>query len=309
MPALYGAGVPEVFNYQGRLLDEEGRALGGAREAVFGVYDVPAGGTAVWEQHTTVHADTNGLFNVTLGGGTNSLAAAVGNKFGGLYLDMAFKIGGVMEPVRPRPQFVSAAYAQLAENIAGAMTLEVTSNLTVRQKAQLGVLNVNHAYSTQIKAERMTVPTVQDVAILSPSTGRVVRVESPAVFHGFTPKGQGIVPSSEDPVPYKYAMEGTWYQATSDRWLSFSGVAQGPGRAFFVKVSPTLPDKPPHYITSDPKLKSYSASMPNSDYGGLCVPIPAGWWFGYYGQVSGIGVYYYLGDIFENIDMRWIPGP
>jgi hypothetical protein len=310
-PVLHGASVPEVFNYQGRLLDEEGQPLGGAREAVFGVYDVPAGGTVLWEQRTTIQADTNGLFNVTLGGGTNSLLAAVGNRFGALYLDMTFKIGGVMEPVRPRPQFVSAAYARLAENIAGAQTLEVSSNLAVRQKAQLGVLNADKTFPDLLKASQITTPKVQEVATLSAYTGNAVRVESPAVFNGFNAKGLVLPPPSPGDIPFSPAFGGTWYQVTSDQWLSFSAVGGNGATYLFIKVSPNKPGKAPDQLTQadDPKLKIYQSSL--SQYNeriGLCVPVPAGYWVGCYVLAFGETVTYNLDTFFNSVELRMIQG-
>ncbi|MDD2237067.1 MAG: hypothetical protein PHG65_07670, partial [Kiritimatiellae bacterium] len=215
--ALQAADVPELFNYQGRLLDEEGNPLGGSREAVFGLYVEPAGGTALWEQKTTVYADSNGLFNVTLGNTTNSLSTAVGNQFGGLYLDMAFKISDVMEPVRPRPQFVSVPYAKLAENVAGAESLEVTSNLTVRQQAQLGILTAGKAYPDTLRTDRMVVPRAVDVGSISAFTNSILRVESPAVFNGLSTSGRIVPPPSQGVISHSPVFSGTWHQVTSDQ--------------------------------------------------------------------------------------------
>lgn len=304
---LNAADVPEVFNYQGRLLDDDGHALGGSREAVFGLYADPAGGTVLWEQKTTIHADSNGLFNVTLGH-TNSLSKAVGKQFNGLYLDMAFKVSNVMVPVRPRPQFVSSAYAKLAEHIASANALTVSSNLTVGQKAVLDVLNVNEALPTRITAEQLTVPRVQGVTALSAYTGGVVRIESPVVFHHFAADGAMVLPAASEAVPYTEAPDGTWYQAVSDRWLSFSGVAKGQGISIVVKLSSVKPVKMPHQITDDNTVKEYRTYTIQGTHYGLCVPVPAGWWFGYYADVTGSGAYYNMSDQFGSIQSRWIKG-
>jgi len=308
---LHAADVPEVFNYQGRLLDEEGHALSGSREALFGIYEAPAGGTALWEQKTTVFTDTNGLFNVTLGGTTNSLSAAVGNRFGGLYLDMAFKVGGVMEPVRPRPQFVSVPYAKLAENVAGAQALEVTSNLVVRQKAQLGVLNADQASSDLLKADQITVPRVVEVGALSAYTDSVLRVQSPAVFNGFSSSGRVVPPPSQGVIASSSPFGSTWHQVTSDQWLTFTAQGANGGSIFIVKVCPTRPSKyypPDQTSTDDPRMKIYQSEQ--SVYGirlGLCVPIPAGYWVGCYasaygGEMVGPSLNNFFGSVVVRMD-------
>ena len=305
--SLLAADVPEVFNYQGRLLDEDGSPLGGSREAVFGVYDSPAGGTALWEQKTTVVSDTNGLFNVTLGGTTNSLLAAVGNRFESLYLDMAFKIGGVMEPVRPRPQFVSVPYAKLAENMAGAQSLEVSSNLIVRQTTTLKTLHANRAEIDNLQSSRISAPKVQVSSIRPylPSQSIGVRVASPAVFHGFSPNGAVLV----SPLSGTYLSSDAinrWLQTTTDRWVSFSGYNRSGSGYFVFKMSPTRPDNlPSEYGAKDSRVTTFTTVVGQYSQG-LCVPVPAGWWFGFY--ASGGGSPEPLSSQFDQVDFRWVQG-
>lgn len=305
--SLQAADVPEVFNYQGRLLDEDGTPLSGSREAVFGIYDAPASGTALWEQKITVVADTNGLFNATLGGTTNSLLTAVGNRFGDLYLDMAFKIGGVMEPVRPRPQFVSVPYAKLAENMAGAQSLDVSSNLTVRQKATLKTINATRADIDNLKVTRITAPKCS-VSSIRPNTfsgSIIVRVASPVVFHGFSPNGAVLVsPASET-----YLSPDTvnrWIQTTTDRWVSFSGHSRDDSSSFVFKMSPSRPDlAPSEYGANDSSVKAFSTVVGQSPQG-LCIPVPAGWWFGFY--AFGGGAPEPVSSKFDLVDFRWVQG-
>ncbi len=310
--SLQAASVPELFNYQGRLLDEDGTPLSGSREAVFGIYEAPAGGTALWEQKTTVVTDTNGLFNATLGGTTNSLLAAVGNRFDALYLDMAFKVGGVMEPVRPRPQFVSVPYAKLAENMAGAQSLDVTSNLTVGQKSMLKTLSTDTAVLEILKSPQITSPKVQVSSIqpTNPARSNVVRVASPAVFHGFSAKGSVIIPStSKSDLPLDAI--NSWSQATTDQWVSFSGNSTDYSACFVFKMSATRPDlAPSQYGNSDSRVTAFATVLKKGPQG-LCVPVPAGWWFGYYAYVSS-GSYlsgtYRLSDKFTDVKFYWIQG-
>ncbi len=307
--SLLAADVPEVFIYQGRLLDEDGAPLGGAREAVFGVYDAPAGGSALWEQSTMIHADANGLFNVTLGGTTNSLLAAVGIRFDSLYLDMAFKISGVMEPVRPRPQFVSVPYARLADDVAGAQSLEVTGNLTAREKVALQTAQATRADLGSLQALRTRASQVTGSSIQPYAGSTSLSIQSPVVFHGFTttsPVFLSLTSGAElspDHVNF-------WRQAATDGWVSFSGVSKAINSIFVFKITPTRLDlAPSQYGSGDFRVTSFTTVRGDTEHG-LCIPVPAGWWFGYYVYTVGyLGGTYNVSDQFMRVDFRWVEGP
>ncbi len=59
--------VPHQINYQGCLADEEGNPVSGTHDFVFSIYNVEAGGTALWEESQTVECDSEGVFHVLLG--------------------------------------------------------------------------------------------------------------------------------------------------------------------------------------------------------------------------------------------------
>ncbi|MBN1136633.1 MAG: hypothetical protein JXM73_08600, partial [Anaerolineae bacterium] len=61
------AGAPSFFNYQGLLLDDQGRPVpDDDYDLTFAIYDVAAGGAALWSEVQTVAVE-DGLFSVTLG--------------------------------------------------------------------------------------------------------------------------------------------------------------------------------------------------------------------------------------------------
>ncbi|MFC1476025.1 tail fiber domain-containing protein [Candidatus Zixiibacteriota bacterium] len=61
------AGVPELMNYQGILLDSGGDPVVNPVDAVFTIYDDSTGGNPIWTETRAVSPDNNGRFNILLG--------------------------------------------------------------------------------------------------------------------------------------------------------------------------------------------------------------------------------------------------
>lgn len=62
--------IPDVITYQGYATDANGVALSGSYDVCFRLYDLPSGGTPLWEECRTGENQApfdNGLFNVLLG--------------------------------------------------------------------------------------------------------------------------------------------------------------------------------------------------------------------------------------------------
>jgi hypothetical protein len=60
--------APNMLNYQGTLLDNSGNPITGTKNMVFKIYNVAAGGTALWSSNAmSVNVD-NGWFNVAIEG-------------------------------------------------------------------------------------------------------------------------------------------------------------------------------------------------------------------------------------------------
>jgi len=66
------AQVPGQMNYQGYLIDNSGTPLDGDYLMTFAIYNVQAGGTAVWAESQTVSVE-DGIYNVILGQPSNEL--------------------------------------------------------------------------------------------------------------------------------------------------------------------------------------------------------------------------------------------
>lgn len=100
--------IPEMLNYQGRLLDANGRP---ARDSVyamgFALFDDSIGGSSFWSESKGVETHS-GLFSVMLGS-VNPIPGLPSD--GGCYLEMTVR---PQPPLAPRTRIVSAAYAYVA---------------------------------------------------------------------------------------------------------------------------------------------------------------------------------------------------
>ena len=99
------ADVPPMINYQGSLADGSGNPVTGVRSIEFLLYNVPAGGTAVWSETQSVTI-TNGIFNVLLGQ-VNPIPASI---FDGSAVYLALNVAEDGE-MTPRTQLVCSGYA------------------------------------------------------------------------------------------------------------------------------------------------------------------------------------------------------
>lgn len=107
-PAL---AVPNLISYQGQLNDQNGVPINATVAFIFSIYDVPAGGTALWTEAQSISV-TNGLFNVQLGAVT-PLPSTV---FTTTTLYLGVKAGADSE-MTPRQKMVSGAFAHTASQL------------------------------------------------------------------------------------------------------------------------------------------------------------------------------------------------
>jgi hypothetical protein len=119
-PVKISSTVPQVINYQGYLTDASGNPANDTFPMIFGIYDVPTGGTALWdEEHTTVMV-TNGVFNVLLGS-SESIPLDLFDSGTERYLEVT--IEGTA--LTPRRRFGSVPYAfHTRETGGGGNTLD-----------------------------------------------------------------------------------------------------------------------------------------------------------------------------------------
>jgi hypothetical protein len=98
--------VPTMISYQGQLLDSSGKPVpDGTYSMTFKLYNVPTGGTSVWQETQSVTV-TNGLFNVLLGSAGSPLSPTLFT--GTTYLGVTVGSG---QEMTPRQQIVSVPYA------------------------------------------------------------------------------------------------------------------------------------------------------------------------------------------------------
>lgn len=108
LAATTSQAVPPLISYQGQLNDQAGLPVNATISFIFSIYDVEAGGTALWTEGQTLLV-SNGLFNVQLGA-VQGLPSALFMK-DELYLGI--KVGADPE-MTPRQRITSSAYSQRA---------------------------------------------------------------------------------------------------------------------------------------------------------------------------------------------------
>lgn len=137
--ALAITGVPEILNYQGRLLDADGNLLGGAGTDYcfqFAIWDVSTAGARnpnqIWPTGYAVPSTMtvnvkNGIFNVGIGSGADTLDFNFQDN-DAVYLDVqvATKVGAncaggdeVFDDLDPRQRIMSSGYTINASTVGG----------------------------------------------------------------------------------------------------------------------------------------------------------------------------------------------
>jgi hypothetical protein len=113
-----------LISHQGRLADASGEPLSGQYDMELRIYEVPTGGTHLWEEYWTGSNSvevSDGLFNVMLGSINNTLASAIAGH-NELYLGITVGTDGEMSP---RVQLGSVPFAMHALTVAdGSVTTE-----------------------------------------------------------------------------------------------------------------------------------------------------------------------------------------
>lgn len=114
--AVCVADVPQMINYQGKLLQPSGAPVpDGGYNMQFAIYDVPTGGVALWFDNYSSVQVKNGLFSVLLGSAkpiTETVFASSDRYFG-------LTVGADPEMV-PRQKIASVAFAQVAKTVVDA---------------------------------------------------------------------------------------------------------------------------------------------------------------------------------------------
>lgn len=151
------ATIPSTLNYQGHLTDSGGAPVDGPVDMVFSIYDVDAGGIALWSDSRTLVVD-RGVFSVELGGASNPFPP-------GLFMNPAW-IGLSVDTdaeMTPRRPISSVGFAFKASD---ADTLEGVSVSSLDQSAHVSDAANPHA----VTAEQVG---AADASVLSGHTGNM----------------------------------------------------------------------------------------------------------------------------------------
>jgi len=199
------AQVPYQFNYQGKLLNGT-NLFNGATTMVFRLYNLSAGGSALYVETQTVTV-VDGLYSTRVGQSPNfgSLTAAATNQ--PLYLEL--QVGAAT--LTPREQVVSVMYAIKADGVT-------TGAITTAMLANSAVTGVKIANST------ITGPKIAGGAV-SNSHLAVGSVQSNKIDWTQMPDG---LQDGDDTVAYQgYAENGTF--AATPQASGTDAIAQGAG--------------------------------------------------------------------------------
>jgi len=106
--SLTSAEIPQLLNYQGRLVDKFTKPVSGVKTMQFAFYDDPAAGNLLGGfDETQQVAVTNGVFNVLIGSAT--VGGVPADVFQGVDVFLSVRVAG--EEQLPRRRLVSSAFA------------------------------------------------------------------------------------------------------------------------------------------------------------------------------------------------------
>ncbi len=130
--AVYAAGIPLIFSYQGRLTNASGSLLTGTYYFKFSIWDDPTSnpstGNKLWPicsgcPHSVSATVASGVFNVNIGDTANGFLDTLDYNFNtnkDIYLQVeASSNDSDFEPLSPRQRISSAVFAQLSGAVSG----------------------------------------------------------------------------------------------------------------------------------------------------------------------------------------------
>jgi|GEM_PF-2397424 len=123
--ATAAANVPQMINYQGRLIDGGGQPVTTPVNVIFALWNADTDGDSLWSEPRTITPDGNGSF-ITLLGTVSPIpdSAFAGEAF------LSIKVGADPE-MSPRAQIVSVGYAYRVGSLEGAVGGGITGNFIV----------------------------------------------------------------------------------------------------------------------------------------------------------------------------------
>jgi len=120
------AEVPQLINYQGKILDDNGLPINGVLNISFKIYDTEVNGTVLWNETQNVTV-IEGVFNVLLG----SVETFSNTLFNDAERYLAIQIEGEIE-IADRSRLVSTPYTINAQKLNGKDDEEVLYPYNIR---------------------------------------------------------------------------------------------------------------------------------------------------------------------------------
>ena len=126
---VFAAAAPNLINYQGRLVDNNGNPMTGTKSVVFKIFDAASAGTQLWTETQSVTLE-NGIFSVKLG----AAAALTSNVYSADDRYLEITVDAVT--LAPRVQLVSVPFALAASNITSANNVSISTGVIVSGHVQ-----------------------------------------------------------------------------------------------------------------------------------------------------------------------------
>ena len=204
---LLQAQAPQMFRYQGRLLDNDALVSGNLNFS-FKLYSAPTGGAALYEDAATVTV-VDGLYSTMIGDDTSSggdLSAALKNS--AVYLEIT--VGG--ETLTPRERIVSVPYAMNDNGLPSGTVVLSASNPDAALEAKgysLVYIDVNSPEDWAVALQNKLVIPFNSVGFESYKDGLV----SFGDYVGFLSDGTNTVAPAL--APFFYSRDGiVWSEST-----------------------------------------------------------------------------------------------
>ena len=146
LPVVLHAEVPHQLSYQGYLTDDLGDPLNGDYLMIFSIYDVPGGGTALWNESQGSVRVTNGIFNVYIG------LNPTGNPFptdlfdGQRWLGVTVDTDDEMVPRQLLTSTPFAKRAEVADRVKDGVieTIHLANDAVTADKIDSGAVSSSH---------------------------------------------------------------------------------------------------------------------------------------------------------------------
>ncbi len=207
--ALLQAQAPQMFRYQGRLLDNDALVSGNLNFS-FKLYSAPTGGAALYEDAATVTV-VDGLYSTMIGDDTSSggdLGDALNNP--AVYLEI--EVDG--ETLTPRERIVSVPYAMSDNGLPSGTVVLSASNPNLALEAE----DYSLVYSDVNSPEDWVVALEDELVIPFSSGGGMMEMVTFGSYVGFY-KEMGA-PTPEGSNPFYYSQDGIFWNE-SDLPFSF----------------------------------------------------------------------------------------